>query len=99
MPSEQLADLRSLRRILNAGKVQWLVMLGGNPVYTAPADLEFATSWISVPYTAHLGHLVDETGSRTTWHINKAHYLESWSDARAYDGTLSIVQPMIEPLV
>ncbi len=98
MPSEQMADLRSLVADVQAGKVQWLVMLGGNPVYTAPADLKFANLVDRVPYTAHLGHLVDETGIRTTWHINKVHYLESWSDARAYDGTLSIVQPMIEPL-
>ena len=98
MPSEQLADLRSLASDIEAGKVQWLVMLGGNPVYTAPADLKFANLVDRVPHTAHLGHLVDETGIRTTWHVNKAHYLESWSDARAYDGTLSIVQPMIEPL-
>ena len=98
MPSEQLADMRSLAADIEAGKVQWLVMLGGNPVYTAPADLKFANLVDRVPYTAHLGNLIDETGIRTTWHINKAHYLESWSDARAYDGTLSIVQPMIEPL-
>ena len=98
MPSEQLADLRSLASDIEAGKVQWLVMLGGNPVYTAPADFKFANLIDRVPYTAHLANLIDETGIRTTWHINKTHYLESWSDARSYDGTLSIVQPMIEPL-
>ena len=98
MPSEQLADLRSLAADIQAGKVQWLVMLGGNPVYTAPTDLQFASLMDRVPYTAHLANLIDETGTRATWHINKVHYLESWSDARAYDGTLSIVQPMIEPL-
>ncbi len=98
MPSEQLADLRSLAADIQAGKVQWLVMLGGNPVYTAPADLQFGSLVDRVPYTAHLANLIDETGLHTTWHINMTHYLESWSDARAYDGTLSIVQPMIEPL-
>ena len=51
-----------------------------------------------VPNTVHLGPHLDETGSVSNWHINKAHYLESWSDARAYDGTISIVQPMIDPL-
>ncbi|MDE3105515.1 MAG: TAT-variant-translocated molybdopterin oxidoreductase [Acidobacteriota bacterium] len=98
MPSEQLADLKSLVAEMNAGKVQWLVVLGNNPNYSAPADLEFPTAFAKVPVTVHLGTHVDETGSVATWHINKAHYLESWTDARAYDGTISIVQPMIDPL-
>ena len=98
MPSEQVADLKALVADMNAGKVQWLVMLGVNPMYTAPADLEFATAFEKVPVTAHLGTHLDETGSLSTWHINKTHYLESWSDARAYDGTISIIQPMIDPL-
>ena len=80
------------------GKVQWLVMLGVNPLYNAPVDLEFEAAFNKVPNSVHLGSHVDETGFYSTWHINKAHYLESWSDARAYDGTISIVQPMIEPL-
>ena len=45
-----------------------------------------------------MGTHVDETGAISNWHINKAHYLESWSDARAYDGTISIIQPMIDPM-
>ena len=98
MPSEQLADLKSLVGDINAGKVQWLVVLGANPVYNAPADLEFTAAYNAVPNTVHLGNQFDETARISTWHINKAHYLESWSDARAYDGTLTIVQPMIEPL-
>ena len=98
MPSEQLADLKSLVADISGGKVQWLVILGGNPVYSAPADLNFADALNRVPVSVHLGNLVDETGSLATWHINKAHYLETWSDARAYDGTLTIIQPMIEPL-
>ena len=98
MPSEQLADLKSLLSDINAGKVQWLVMLGVNPIYTAPADMMFGQALDRVPVSAHLGTYLDETGRVSTWHINKAHYLESWSDARAYDGTLTIIQPMIEPL-
>jgi MoCo/4Fe-4S cofactor protein with predicted Tat translocation signal len=98
MPSEQLADFKSLVADMQGGKVQWLVMLGVNPVYNAPADFEFVNSMNQVPVTAHLGMNLDETGRLATWHINKAHYLESWSDARAYDGTISIVQPMIDPL-
>jgi len=98
MPTEQVADLKSLVGDMNAGKVQWLVMLGVNPMYAAPADLEFAAAFDKVPNTVHLGSHVDETGAVSLWHVNKTHYLESWSDARAYDGTISIIQPMIAPL-
>jgi len=98
IPSEQGTDLASLVGDMQAGKVKWLVMLGVNPVYNAPADFEFAAALRNVPVSVHVGSHVDETGSISTWHINSAHYLESWSDARAYDGTISIVQPMIDPL-
>jgi len=98
MPSEQVADLKALVGDMLAGKVQWLVMLGVNPLYSAPRDLEFEAAFAKVPNTVHLGSHVDETGSVSVWHVNKAHYLESWSDARAYDGTISIIQPMIAPL-
>jgi MoCo/4Fe-4S cofactor protein with predicted Tat translocation signal len=98
MPSEQVADLKSLVADINSGKVQWLVILGVNPIYSAPSDLGFPAAFAKVPVTVHLGSHVDETGSLANWHINKTHYLESWSDARAYDGTISIIQPMIEPM-
>ncbi len=98
MPSEQVADLKWLVADMNAGKVQWLVILGVNPIYSAPSDLHFQDAFAKVPVTVHLGSHLDETGSIANWHINKAHYLESWSDARAYDGTISIIQPMIAPL-
>ncbi|HEY3989401.1 MAG TPA: TAT-variant-translocated molybdopterin oxidoreductase [Acidobacteriaceae bacterium] len=98
LPSIQGDDLKSLVADINAGKVQWLLMLDANPVYTAPVDLKFAEALEKVPKSAVLGSHVDETAQIATWHINSAHYLESWSDARAYDGTLSIVQPMIDPL-
>ena len=62
MPSEQVADLKSLVADMNAGKVQWLVMLGVNPIYSAPVDLEFADAFNKVPNTVHLGSHVDETG-------------------------------------
>jgi len=98
LPSEQMADLKTLVGDMDAGKVKWLVMLGVNPLYNAPVDLEFAAAFEKVPNTVHLGSHVDETGVVSVWHINKAHYLESWSDARAYDGTISIIQPMIAPM-
>jgi molybdopterin-containing oxidoreductase family iron-sulfur binding subunit len=98
MPSEQVADLKSLVADMDAGKVQWLVMLGVNPLYNAPADLEFEAAFNKVPNTVHLGPRINETALVSVWHINKSHYLESWSDARAYDGTISIIQPMIAPM-
>lgn len=98
MPSEQLADLKALVADMNAGKVQWLVIMGVNPLYSAPADLNFEDAFNKVPNTVHLGSHIDETGALSVWHINKAHYLESWTDARAYDGTITIIQPMIAPL-
>ncbi len=98
MPTEQMADLRALAADMQAGKVEWLVMLGTNPMYNAPADLNFPENFNKVPNTVHLGTHVDETGSVSTYHVNKANYLESWSDARAYDGTITIVQPMIDPM-
>src|SRR5437762_2922898 len=75
-----------------------LVTLGGNPVFDAPADFNFAEAFKKVAFRAHVGHYYDETGILAHWHIPQTHYLESWSDVRAYDGTVSIIQPLISPL-
>ena len=93
-----IGSLASLVSAMQAGTVQTLVVLGGNPAFDAPADLDFASAMASVPHTIALGHAVDETSSRAEWHIPRAHYLESWGDARAAGGTLSVVQPLILPL-
>lgn len=98
MPSIQGDDLRALVSDMQAGKVDWLVILDANPVYTAPVDLHFEDALGRVKTVAHLGSHLDETALLAEWHINSAHYLELWSDARAYDGTVSVVQPMIDPL-
>jgi molybdopterin-containing oxidoreductase family iron-sulfur binding subunit len=98
LPSDQIADLKGLVADLNAGKVDWLVILNANPIYSAPADLGFAAAFDKAQTVAHLGSHLDETGQIAHWHIPAAHFLESWSDARAYDGTVSIVQPLIDPL-
>jgi molybdopterin-containing oxidoreductase family iron-sulfur binding subunit len=98
LPSDQLADLKALVSNLNAGKVDWLVILNANPIYSAPADLEFTAAFQNAKTVAHLGSHYDETGHEAHWHIPAAHFLESWSDARTYDGTVSIVQPLIDPL-
>jgi MoCo/4Fe-4S cofactor protein with predicted Tat translocation signal len=98
LPSDQIADIKALVSDLNAGKVDWLVMLNTNPIYNAPADLDFASAFNKAKVTAHLGSHLDETGQIADWHIPAAHSLESWSDARSYDGTVTIVQPLIDPL-
>jgi len=98
IPSDQIGDFKALVADLNAGKVDWLVILNANPIYDAPADLNFADAFNRANIVAHLGSHYDETGHQAHWYIPAAHYLESWSDARAYDGTVSIVQPMIDPL-
>jgi molybdopterin-containing oxidoreductase family iron-sulfur binding subunit len=93
-----VSSLTSLVSAMKGGAVDTLVILGGNPVYDAPADLDFASAMAKVPHTLALGHTVDETSSSAEWHIPRAHYLESWGDARAVGGTLSVVQPLILPL-
>jgi len=95
---KQLDSLRELANDIKAGRVRSLVMLGSNPAYNAPADFEFANLLPKIKRSIHLGTYFDETASLSTWHIPEAHYLESWSDARSFDGTASLVQPLIAPL-
>jgi Fe-S-cluster-containing dehydrogenase component len=97
-PVNQLQSITDLVADMNAGKVDLLVILGGNPVYTAPVDLKFADALAKVQLRAHLSLYDDETSALCQWQIPEAHFLEAWSDARAYDGTVSIVQPLIAPL-
>jgi len=97
-PINQIDSLRDLVADMNAGKVDLLVILGGNPVYTAPADLNFAEAMSKVQLRVHLSLYDDETSALCHWQIPEAHFLEAWSDGRAYDGTVSIVQPLIAPL-
>ncbi len=91
-------DLKALVGAMKGGQVKTLVVLGLNPLYSAPADLEFEQAFNNVPTTVHLGSHRDETGFYATWHVPKAHYLESWGDARAIDGSVALIQPMIDPL-
>jgi molybdopterin-containing oxidoreductase family iron-sulfur binding subunit len=99
MPTEQLADFKSLVADLNAGKVDWLIVLGGNPLYSAPVDLNFADAMSKAGTVVYLAKLSkDETTGVAHWVIPAAHSLEYWSDARTYDGTIGIIQPMIDPL-
>ncbi|MFN0242632.1 MAG: TAT-variant-translocated molybdopterin oxidoreductase [Planctomycetota bacterium] len=90
--------LQALVADMSAGLVDCLVVLGGNPVYTAPGELDFERALERVPLRVHLAPFDDETSARCDWHVPAAHFLESWSDARASDGTCAIVQPLIAPL-
>jgi MoCo/4Fe-4S cofactor protein with predicted Tat translocation signal len=99
-PVNRNESLHALVEDMRAGKVDLLLILGGNPAYDATAELEFASALKSnaVNLKVFLGSHRNETAELCQWHVPEAHYLESWSDARAYDGTVSIVQPLIEPL-
>ena len=93
-----VASITALAAEMQAGRVDTLVILEGNPAYDAPADLDFATRLKRVPHAIHLSQHDDETSRLCSWHVPAAHALESWGDGRAWDGTYSVVQPLIEPL-
>ncbi len=98
-PQDSVQSLAGLVADMNAGRVDVLLMLDGvNPIYTAPADLPFAAGLKKVRFAIHHGLYEDETSGYCQWHLNAAHELESWGDARAFDGTVTILQPLIEPL-
>ena len=90
--------IQELAVALNAGAVDTLVMLGGNPVYTAPAELNWAATQRKARTVVRLGYYEDETFAACDLHLPAAHYLESWGDARTGDGTLVPIQPLIAPL-
>jgi Fe-S-cluster-containing dehydrogenase component len=99
VPSDQHAAMRELVGDMNAGRVQMLLIVGeSNPVQTAPADLNFADAMSKVQTRFHSGMFLDETATLCHWHVPAAHFLEAWSDARTVDGTVSIVQPLIQPM-
>ena len=93
-----MGDLGSLVGAMQSGEVKALFVLGGNPAYDAPADIDFAGALGNVPFKAHLSMHDDETGERCDWQLPLSHFLEAWGDGRAFDGTASVQQPTIEPL-
>lgn len=96
---DQAESLRDLVQDIDAGSVELLVMLGGNPTYNTPADLKLDQNRLfKTKLRVHLSSHKDETSELCHWHVPEAHYLESWSDTRSFDGTVTIVQPLIEPL-
>ncbi len=78
--------------------MELLLILGGNPVYNSPADIGFAQGLQRVKTSVNVGLQFNETSLKTTWQIPESHFLEEWGDTRAYDGTVSILQPLIAPL-
>jgi molybdopterin-containing oxidoreductase family iron-sulfur binding subunit len=106
MKDNSLASITELKNAIEKDEVSTLIVLSGNPAYTTPSDLGFAKlletklkdkpikEWLSV----HLGTHFDETSRACHWHVTQTHFLEKWSDAFAFDGTVSIVQPLIAPL-
>src|SRR5207302_11141874 len=95
---DKVSSLADLVADMNAGKVETLLVLGTNPAVTAPVELNFAAAAEKVPFRAHLGLHQDETAVLCEWHVNEAHYLETWGDVRAFDGTATVQQPLIAPL-
>jgi MoCo/4Fe-4S cofactor protein with predicted Tat translocation signal len=109
LPPAQPARLRKLDDLVRAierEEIDTLLILGGNPAYTAPADVDVKgrlekhlarykkEQWLAV----HCSPYFDETARLCHWHVPQSHFLETWSDAVAFDGTKSIVQPLIAPL-
>jgi MoCo/4Fe-4S cofactor protein with predicted Tat translocation signal len=97
-PVDQLASLQDLVKDLDAGAVDLLLIVGGNPVFTAPVEMGMRDRIQKARLRAHLSLFSDETSEVCQWHLPEAHYLETWGDARAFDGTVSIQQPLIQPL-
>ena len=96
--SPQSEEIRGLVTDMRNGSLDALIMIGVNPIYDLPGELDFASALNLVETSIHVGSHVDETGTASTWHIPRSHFLEAWGDGRAYDGTLSVIQPLIAPL-
>ncbi|MEM8930157.1 MAG: TAT-variant-translocated molybdopterin oxidoreductase, partial [Acidobacteriota bacterium] len=100
LPPQALAgeDLSDLVASIERDEVTTLLVLGANPVYTSPGDLDVAAAMDKVPLRIHLGTYIDETGERCHWHVPESHALESWGDLKGFDGTAALVQPIIQTL-
>ena len=98
MPTDQAASLVELTTAMDAGQVELLVILGGNPVFSAPANVKFAEKLQKVGIAVYHGLYKDETADLCLWNVPATHPLESWGDARAFDGTVTLMQPLIAPL-
>ncbi len=97
-PTDETRSLKELVAAMDSGQVRTLIVMGVNPVYSSPADVPFLAAMQKVNFRVHLGLFHDETSAQCHWQIPEAHYLEAWGDLRSYDGTVSVVQPLIAPL-
>ncbi|MGA2813352.1 MAG: TAT-variant-translocated molybdopterin oxidoreductase [Candidatus Acidiferrum sp.] len=97
-PVNHLQSISDLCADMDAGKVDTLIIIGTNPIYTAPHNFDFAAKMQKVRNTIRVSSHFDETATYSQWHVPESHFLETWGDARAFDGTLSVVQPLIAPL-
>ena len=97
-PVNQLESFTELCADIDAGKVSTLLIFGSNPVYDAPHDFDFTSKLQKVETSVLVSTHFDETAEYCKWHIAESHYLETWGDARAFDGTISVIQPLIAPL-
>ncbi|MGZ3770692.1 MAG: 4Fe-4S dicluster domain-containing protein [Bdellovibrio sp.] len=100
LPAERspLEELKKLSQDLQSGQVETLITFGANPVYNSPTELQFASAIAKAKKSFHFSFCQDETANVSEWRVPLAHPLESWSDARAFDGTVTLIQPLIEPL-
>jgi molybdopterin-containing oxidoreductase family iron-sulfur binding subunit len=98
VPVNQMAEIKKAADLLERGAAKTLVILGGNPVFTAPVDLKLGELIEKAPFSAYLGSHINETAKLCHWILPESHLLEAWGDAVAVDGTISIVQPLIEPI-
>src|SRR5699024_3019550 len=94
----EAGGLADLTAAIDAGSVDTLIMMDSNPVYTAATDLDFPQRLRTVPLRIHWGVYYDETARYAHWHVPATHTLETWGDIRAFDGTTSLIQPLITPL-
>jgi MoCo/4Fe-4S cofactor protein with predicted Tat translocation signal len=97
-PVDQLASLEDLVKDLDAGAVEVLMVIGGNPAFTAPVELGLRDRLKKAKLRIRLGLYADETSQVCQWQVPETHFLETWGDARAFDGTVTIQQPLIQPL-
>jgi MoCo/4Fe-4S cofactor protein with predicted Tat translocation signal len=97
-PAAGAGSLQELARDMAQGAIEALFIIGTNPAYTAPADLHFAEALSKVRFRAHFAEYEDETSALCQWHVPQAHFLETWGDARSFDGIVTIMQPLIAPL-
>lgn len=98
LEQDHAADVRTLGMDMEAGKVETLLILGGNPAYDAPWDAKFADRLGKVATSIHLASHLDETSAKCSWHLPRAHEFEAWGDQRSLDGTWTLQQPLIAPL-